>query len=424
MKALMMVFIIGCGYAHDLRPQQLFAWPPALDSLISRAMSAHPALDAMDHEIRAIESRKDQVTAWDPPLLGIEFFQIPVRQFPNPLGKNMETDYFIQQMIPWPGKTASMSRVILAQSSMKRQDKLRRRQQLIRDIRMNYIELFINDQLSGLNRQRYDVMNRLYELSARQVSSGSSGVLETLMLKNDLSMIQVEFIRLRQEREESLAMISGAVPSFHDSMIAAVFPVPDSLRINADSLILKAITRRPDLKSMEWAIIMNDREISAVRRERYPDFMIKGMYKNMSDTGRDFWSVMIGLTVPAAWWSGSRIEGMMNEKRWQNRQTEKEIENMKNMIRADITRSVRTIRKNLELIRIYRHDLIPGLQSAYDLALRQYQTDPMAGPMAYDTAQKLLKFREEALMAETDYLKNLAELEFKTGSALQPTTDE
>ncbi|MEX2088521.1 MAG: TolC family protein, partial [Bacteroidota bacterium] len=76
--------------------------PLHLEALLKEALENNPRLRAARNQTAAARTRVDQVTSWDAPQFGVEFFQTPVQSFPNPLKSQMEMDYFIQQMFPFP----------------------------------------------------------------------------------------------------------------------------------------------------------------------------------------------------------------------------------------------------------------------------------------------------------------------------------
>jgi len=81
-----------------------------LNDLIEEALQNNPDLIGARHEIAEARARIPQAEAWEPPQIGVEFFQTPVESFPNPADDSMELDYFIQQMVPFPGKRSAMGR--------------------------------------------------------------------------------------------------------------------------------------------------------------------------------------------------------------------------------------------------------------------------------------------------------------------------
>ncbi|MEN6295685.1 MAG: hypothetical protein ABFD61_06105, partial [Chloroherpetonaceae bacterium] len=64
-----------------------------LDSLISEVKQNNPQLKALKNKVIAAESKIGQVSTWEPPQIGVEFFNTPIESFPNPFENQMEYDY-------------------------------------------------------------------------------------------------------------------------------------------------------------------------------------------------------------------------------------------------------------------------------------------------------------------------------------------
>lgn len=73
-----------------------------LDDLVSEALQNNPQLRSARNGTAAARTKGNQVTSWDAPQIGVEFYQTPIQSFPNPIKNGMETDYFVQQIIPFP----------------------------------------------------------------------------------------------------------------------------------------------------------------------------------------------------------------------------------------------------------------------------------------------------------------------------------
>src|SRR4030067_2341743 len=68
--------------------------PLLLEDLIDEALGNNPQLKAANNQVSAAKARLSQATAWEPPQVGIEFFQTPTSSFPHPVKNGQRTDYF------------------------------------------------------------------------------------------------------------------------------------------------------------------------------------------------------------------------------------------------------------------------------------------------------------------------------------------
>src|SRR3989304_9847868 len=55
-----------------------------IDSLVAEVLQNNPELKAARNITNAAKTKIDQVSTWEPPEVGVEFFQTPIQSFPNP----------------------------------------------------------------------------------------------------------------------------------------------------------------------------------------------------------------------------------------------------------------------------------------------------------------------------------------------------
>ena len=75
-----------------------------LDSIVRETVAMNPNLKATEYKTEASKAAVGTIKL-DPPLIAVEFFQTPITSFPNPFKDQMEIDYSVQQMFPFPWKT-------------------------------------------------------------------------------------------------------------------------------------------------------------------------------------------------------------------------------------------------------------------------------------------------------------------------------
>lgn len=114
-----------------------------LDELVREAIQNNPQLKAARSTTDAARTKIDQKSSWDPPQVGIEFFNTPVQSFPNPIKNSMENDYFIQQMFPFPGKISAMTSAASNNANMVEQQYFALEKQVIKQLKNYYYELYL-----------------------------------------------------------------------------------------------------------------------------------------------------------------------------------------------------------------------------------------------------------------------------------------
>ena len=127
---------------------------------------------------------------------------------------------------------------------------------------------------------------------------------DILRAQTELSKLLNDGINLQKEQKIDEAMINTILNRPVDSTLGIV----PEIEVQAppwsfNQLQQVALESRAELKAMDYNIGMNKSELSASKREYFPDLMARVMYKDMAYTGNDFWSLMIGINIPIAPWS-------------------------------------------------------------------------------------------------------------------------
>lgn len=387
-----------------------------LDSLIAETLKNNPLLKAARNQVEAASSRAKQAKAWDAPQIGIEFYQAPTRSFPNPFKDQMEFDYSIQQMVPFPGKLSAMQSMARNYTDMTEQSYVAVENKIIRDLKSAYFELYLVQRKIAINAENQELMKRLGEIAANQYKTGMGKQPDILRAQTELSTLVTEGINLLSKKRAIEAMINtflcrpvdkplGIVPEFEISL----------LQWSLDQLQPLALANRAELKAMGFSIAMIKADLALARREYNPDLMARVMYKDMAMTGNDFWSAMVGVNVPLAFWSSKKYTAKVEENQVQVRKAENEFENIKNMISFELQDALVKVQTNQNLVSLYKNSVIPQADQTLQSTLAVYQTSKTEFLMVIDAYRMVLMAKLDYHMAVMNYMVSLAQLEQAVG---------
>ncbi|OGC90442.1 MAG: hypothetical protein A2W25_13605 [candidate division Zixibacteria bacterium RBG_16_53_22] len=390
--------------------------PLLLEDLIDEALGNNPQLKAANNQVSAVKARLSQATAWEPPQVGIEFFQTPTSSFPNPVKNGQETDYFAQQMFPFPGKLSAMGRSAKFAARMTEEDYKALENAIIRNLKSTYYELYFAQRKIQINAENQDLMRQFTDIASKQYEVGMVGQADVLRAQTELSMLLNEGINLQRDKKVTEAMLNtilgrstnqvlGFVPE-----IDLVFPLP-----NFAQLSQLALENRPELKSMSYGIEMNKAELALAKREYFPDFMVRLMYKDMKMEDEDFWSAMFAVNVPLTFWSGRKFTSKVSEGGFNVRRAEEEYNNMRNMVLFEVQDALVRVQTSHNIHLLYRNTVIPQAEQTLQSTIIAYQTGKTEFLMLIDAYRTLLASRLDYYMAVMNYLSSKAELEKAVG---------
>ena len=285
-----------------------------LRSLIEEAVKNNPQLQANRHDVEAAKLRVREVQAWEAPQIGVEFYQTPIQSFPIPTKNGMETDYFIQQTVPWPGKLSAMGKAQSSNAAMMTESYKALEQKIVRDLKTGYYELYVIQRKIEINTDNQSLMKQFVEIATRQYGVGMGRQSDVIRAQTEFSRLINDGVNLQKDKKVTEAMINVLLNRPIDQAFPRIvdLDIPEPVW-NYEELAPLAHMNRAELKAMQFNVDIFRSELMVSKKEYYPDFMLKGQYKNMANTSKDFWSIMVGVSIPIAPWSKAKYSANVSQ---------------------------------------------------------------------------------------------------------------
>src|SRR3990172_738924 len=390
--------------------------PLRLDGLVKEALENNPQLRAARHQTAAARTRVDQVTSWDAPQFGVEFFQTPVQSFPNPLKNQMEMDYFIQQMFPFPGKLSDMGKAAENNANMMDQEYNALEGKVLRELKSSYFELYLVQRKIQINAENQDLMRRFVDIALKQYEVGMGKQPDILRAQTELSTLINDGLNLQKERAVIESMINTILSRPANAPLGFVPEIEKDIpRWTFEQIRPLALESRPELKAMNFNIEMNKSELSLSKKEYFPDLMLRFMYKDMAMTKNDFWSAMLGISIPLTPWSSGKYTSKTDENALNVRKAEEDLTAMKNMTLFEVQDALVKVQTNQNLVLLYKNTVIPQAEQTLQSTVAAYQTGKTEFLMLIDAYRMLLMAKLDYYMSVMSHMASQAQLEQAVG---------
>jgi cobalt-zinc-cadmium efflux system outer membrane protein len=406
-------------------PQETNSAAMILDSLVQEARLNNPEIQAARHESRAAWSRMRQAVSWEAPQVGVEFYQAPVASFPDPLKDQMETDYFIEQIIPFPGKLSAMGKAAQNGARMAEEDAKTIERRVIFDLKSAYAELYWVQRKIELNSESRNLLKRLVETAFRQYEVGMGSQTDMLRAQTESSKLDYEGIALAREKKSIEAMINTLL----NRPIMQGLGRIDTLNIGLpgwkqEQLDSLAMMSRPELLAIRFEVDMKESEVRAAKWEYAPDFTTRLMYKDMVMTPKDYWSFMVGASLPLTSWAYPKATARVEEIEASKKKSEASYVQMKNMVLLDIENAWQSMKTNHDLIELNRQNVLPQAEMTLSSAFAGYKTGKVMFLMLIDVYRMVLMARQDYYMAVMNYAASQAKLERAVGLSIDEIEDQ
>lgn len=391
-----------------------------LSDLVAEALKSNPQLRSARQEVAAARARIRQVTAWQPPQAGVEFFQTPISSFPNPVKGGLETDYFVQQTFPFPGKlsNAGASAEALAAATQASYREMERA--VVARVKAAYYQLYLAQQRLAINAENQELVRQFVRSAARRYEVGTGSQPDVLKAQTELSTLLNDALILEQEKRLAEAGLNtvlarpaeGAFPRIPEDRLDQ----PLFTYAQLEPVVLEA---RPDLQARRALVQSAGAEASLARRQYYPDLMLKFTYKDIAGTGRDYWAAMAAVDIPIAPWSAGRVGGRVEEATSNIARAEADLDTARLQALLDLQAALVGVRTNRDRVLLFRDTVIPQAHQALLATTAAYQANRTDFLNLLDSYRVLLQRRLDSFHAVAAYLGSIAELERAVGLPLE-----
>lgn len=387
-----------------------------LEDWLGEVVRNNPAIASSQAASDAAREAARSARAFEPPQIGFELFQSPVEGFPNPFYQQQELDWSVQQMFPFPGKRRAMAKPEELRSEMLLQEKRSREQELVRQFKTGYWDLWSVEERLRLMTDRIRNLSEIADIAQRRFDGGVGSRIEALKARSELVALRVDSASLSRERRSMQSMLLSLMgrPGERslDSIEGPMLPEPASLPDLGPGLD----SGRPDIAGMMLSSKMGEAMADASRRELLPDFMVRGMYKQMLEMDKDYWSVMVGITVPFAPWSMSGPAGEARRRELESRRDMMEALSMRNMAISEARKAMNELESSLEAVRASDSILVPQADLLWRSAKSEYDNGMGEFLMLLDAYRMALMAREKRIMDAMQAMQALATLEQALGT--------
>lgn len=389
-----------------------------LTALIGEVLKNNPDLKAAHYKTDAATAFAGYRKSLDPPQVNVEFYKSPVSAFPNPFKDQAEYDYSIQQMIPFPGKLSAMAGVEKNRAEMFGADKAVLELDAVRDLKAYFFNLYSIHRKLQVNAETQGLVKTFVVAAQKQYEVGAGRQADILRAQTELSTLVNDEIVLRQEIRSAEAMINA----LRNRPVDTPVDPPPEIEPPADTLTFAQLaplaeSSRPELLSAQYGMAMQKSERAAASREFYPDFMVRGMYKQMVDSPDD-WSLMLGLTVPVAPWSFGKYASLSRQAEAGENEAREQYTSRKNLVLAQVQDALVKVHSGRERVGLYRNSIMPQAVQMLQTVVAGYQTGRQDFLSIIDAERMLLEARKDYHIAVANLLDARAQLERAVGLSM------
>lgn len=382
-----------------------------LDWLVKEALENNQSLRVTKYEALAKEAEIGPKGAYEDPMVGFAAQNYPVDTY-NPREMGMTgNEISITQKVPFPGKLTKLQKATSEEYEGSRQFYSSKQLQVIKDVRINYYQLFLAYKKLDVLIEQRNVVRQLIATVRNKYTVGKAPQAELL----NLQMEEANLIEQSIMAEKAITVKVGELnlligrPADHP-LEGRPSEIPKT-KLQMDNITEKvlgekALKNNPEVKSAAHELSATEHKLTIAKLGYLPDFEFRVGYMmrqaNPDDRGVNLVSGMVSMSIPI--WAFTKqseeVKGALAEKAKSESafsETRLRLLQMVNSLFADLKEADRRLL-------IYEGGLLQIARQAVSVGRNSYLT----GQIDYATLLGTLKNR---FQTEINYFEALVSYE-------------
>ncbi|MBI2520827.1 MAG: TolC family protein [Bdellovibrio sp.] len=346
-----------------------------LNEYLAEVKEANLSIQASRLRALALKHKITSNATVDDPFIAAGIDEIPFSG-----GNAKVRRYQISQSIPFPGKLKTRSEIaeIRAESSEFDMQTVERKIHVLAT--HTFLRASYNREAMILNEQIQKIITETAASAKSRYKTGDTSHHDWLLAKLELSLLNVEFLRLGR-MQKTLAVLLNELRAMNpDSPIEVNYQ--NLIKIENDSKEIQInLDIQPELRAWNSQKNAAEKELKLIKLSYAPDFVIQGMA--MEPTMKDAemsepasWGVMVGMTIPLFFWrKQSELVAAAEKDRMA---TIADYQSLQNRFSTEITDAKQQLQTSLDLVKLYKNDVIPITEIAVKNARSGYTVKTMS----------------------------------------------
>ncbi|QDU36035.1 Outer membrane efflux protein [Maioricimonas rarisocia] len=354
-------------------PSELSSGPAAdsesLRGLEWTAVTSHPDLRRLQHEVSAAWAKARYVDELPDPTIGANVFVNPIETAAGSQRANLS----VMQMIPWLGRLEAQAQQACFEAFAAQQKYEAERLRIVADLRVRWYRLYVlgrQIEVTEANQKLFESITDLATLRIRQ-NLGTVGDVQRGAL--EISRLEEQLVIFRQQVESTKAEINRLAARPAETPV----PIPASLDVELPDwshpmLRQVAWERQPAIASAHLMANATRWGVEVARLKRRPDVTFNASWfviddnrpaTPIVDVGEDAWSLGAQVTIPL--WR-EKYDAMEDEATWKHFASHRTVEDLQQQFDALLRDLWEQAKAADATASLYRDTIIPQAQQTLD----------------------------------------------------------
>jgi len=421
LKILLTLFIINL-FTVSISAQ------PTLDSLITKALEVSPMLKMVMAKENSAKSSIRINSNLPDPMLSFGVMSLPVGSFSFSEEPMTTKVLGLSQEFPFPGKLSAVENATSKDVEIVKQEYADQRNLIIKDLSRSYYELnYIRKEIE-LTEESRRLMKDILDVVRSMYSVSQANQQNIFRIDLELTKMAEMISALKSEQKEYLSIINSYLLQDPFTPIASNdFPEVQYINLSVNDLISTATMNRPVLKGILLAEEKEKMNQTIAEYDFYPIFRISAQYgfrgtlQGATKPLHDMLTVMVDLSLPINY--GGKVSAMVEETQSMQQMYQEQYSASLQMLNREFGMLTAKLNSLKERINLVENGSAIQAKENFNSALTAYQVGNIDFMNVIEAQDNLYTISKSLFRLKTDYLNQVTELEFLTGTSLKKNTN-
>lgn len=392
----------------------------SIDAYIARALAQNPDVQAKRKIVEARLHRIPQARSLEDPNLSVNGYPFYPHVQQNASGR-MTAIIGVSQKVPWPGTLSKQGQVAETEVVMAKADLAATELEVIEGVKRAYYELHYLERAIGITEESKQLAKRFSQIAEARVRANAVSQQDYLRAELNVSQLDAELVRLRQEVQSSQARLARWLHVSPDTPLSTTSGLPaEDISASLDSLYEQAIENRPELHAQLAAIERDRHQVDLAKLKYFPDVTFGAGWEGMSQSraiaptadGIDNYTLSVMANIPIYW---HRLDASVQEAEANAVASARQFDGLRDRTQEEVRDLFAQASSQRELLSLFQKSIIPKAQQTLEVSIPAYESGKVDFATLIENWQEVLRFRLSQERIDSQLRQTIASLERTVG---------
>ena len=390
--------------------------PHSVEEYIQFALGQNPEIQAARKRVEALAYQVPVAASLQDPMLSVTAQPAPVQTAAG----EQQVILSASQKLPWHGKLDTRASVAEAQTNVARAHLAAVELATIAKVKRAYYELYFIQRAITVTESEQRLLGEIRDIANTRYRTGKASQQDVLRADLEISNIENELIRLRQQLTSGQARLARLLHVAPQTRVLALDRLPpEHAPQSLDWLQQQAVAARPELHAQLAAIQRDQLSADLARLDYKPDVTMGFSWIGVSESGispvsngEDAFLLTAGVNLPIY---KKRLDASVRSAEAQAVSTARQYDALRDGTLEEVTDLFAQARSQQELLTLFREDILPKARQTLEVSSKAYNVGEVDFLQLIDNWRQLLRYEISYRRLEASLRQTLAELERVVG---------